>query len=151
MFMFDDHSFMFIILKIKDWLTCVERISRARFQNLGQKFFYEYLLKDEQDLSVGEMLTVYFGTPNMFITLWFGFYCGTNPPLGTLMIYQVQLCVCIWKCYAFVGKYGHKGRSHNKFEGAIKESLSCLRAWCNHSQRWQGPKCYKGTFLRIEV
>jgi hypothetical protein len=44
------------------------------------------LLEDKQDLSVGEMLTVYFGTPNMFITLWFGFDYGTNPPLGTLMI-----------------------------------------------------------------
>jgi hypothetical protein len=32
------------------------------------------------------MLTVYFGTPNMFITLWFGFDYGTNPPLGTLII-----------------------------------------------------------------
>jgi hypothetical protein len=41
-------------------------------------FFYEYLLEDEQDLSMGEMLTVYFGTPNMFITLWFGFDYGTN-------------------------------------------------------------------------
>jgi hypothetical protein len=50
------------------------------------KFFYEYLLEDEQDLSVGEMLTVYFGTPNMFITLWFGFDYGTNLPLGTLII-----------------------------------------------------------------
>jgi hypothetical protein len=50
------------------------------------KFFYEYLLEDEQELSVGEMLTVYFGTPNMFITLWFGFDYGTNPPLGTLII-----------------------------------------------------------------
>jgi hypothetical protein len=29
---------------------------------------------------------VYFGTPNMFITLWFGFDYGTNPPLCTLMI-----------------------------------------------------------------
>jgi hypothetical protein len=48
------------------------------------KFFYEYLLKDEQDLSVGEML--YFGAPNMFITLWFVFDYGTNPPLGTLII-----------------------------------------------------------------
>jgi hypothetical protein len=26
------------------------------------KFFYEYLLEEEQELSVGEMLTVYFGT-----------------------------------------------------------------------------------------
>jgi hypothetical protein len=50
------------------------------------KFFCEYLLEDEQDLSVGEMLTAYFGTPNMFITLWFGFDYGTNPPLGTLII-----------------------------------------------------------------
>jgi hypothetical protein len=52
------------------------------------KFFYEYLLEDEQDLSVGKMLTVYFGTPNMFITLWFGFVYGTNLPLGTLIIYK---------------------------------------------------------------
>jgi hypothetical protein len=32
----------------------------------------------------GGMLTVYFGTPNMFVTLWFGFDYGTNPPLHTL-------------------------------------------------------------------
>jgi hypothetical protein len=34
----------------------------------------------------GRLLTVYFGTPSMFITLWFGFDYGTNPPLGTLII-----------------------------------------------------------------
>jgi hypothetical protein len=84
--MYDDQCFTFIILKIKDSLTCEERISEARFKHLGQKFFYVYLLEDEQDLSVGEMLTVYFGTPNMFNTLWFGFDYETNPPLGTLMI-----------------------------------------------------------------
>jgi hypothetical protein len=50
------------------------------------KFFYEYLLEDEQELSVGEMLTVYFGTPNMFIALLFGFVYGTNPPLSTRII-----------------------------------------------------------------
>jgi hypothetical protein len=50
------------------------------------KFFYEYLLEDEQELSMSEMLTVYFGTPSMFITLWFGFDYGTNPPIGTLII-----------------------------------------------------------------
>jgi hypothetical protein len=54
--------------------------------NALAKFFYEYLLEDEQDLSVGEMLTVYFGTPNMFITPWFEFDYGTNLPLGTLII-----------------------------------------------------------------
>jgi hypothetical protein len=32
------------------------------------------------------VLTVYFGTPSMFITLWFRFDYGTNPPLGTLII-----------------------------------------------------------------
>jgi hypothetical protein len=32
------------------------------------------------------LLTVYFVTPNIFITLWFGFNYGTNPPLGTLII-----------------------------------------------------------------
>jgi hypothetical protein len=32
------------------------------------------------------LLTVYFGTPNMFIILWFGFVYGTNPPLGTVII-----------------------------------------------------------------
>jgi hypothetical protein len=31
-------------------------------------------------------LTVYFGTPNMFITLWSRFVYGINPPLGTLII-----------------------------------------------------------------
>jgi hypothetical protein len=54
--------------------------------SLWTKFFYEYLLEDEQELSVGEMLMVCFGTPSMFITLWFGFDYGTNPPLGTLII-----------------------------------------------------------------
>jgi hypothetical protein len=34
----------------------------------------------------GPLLTVYFGAPSMFITLWFGFDYGTNPPLGTLII-----------------------------------------------------------------
>jgi hypothetical protein len=53
---------------------------------LWTKFFYEYLLEDKQELSVGEMLTVYFDAPSMFITLWFGFDYGTNPPLGTLII-----------------------------------------------------------------
>jgi hypothetical protein len=53
MFMFDDHYFMIIVLKIKDWLNCEESISGARFQHLGQKIFYEYFLENEQDLSMG--------------------------------------------------------------------------------------------------
>jgi hypothetical protein len=35
---------------------------------------------------VPPLLTMYFGTPSMFITLWFGFDYGTNLPLGTLII-----------------------------------------------------------------
>jgi hypothetical protein len=34
----------------------------------------------------GDVDGVYFGTPNMFIRLWFGFDYGTKPPLGTLII-----------------------------------------------------------------
>jgi hypothetical protein len=37
-------------------------------------------------MDVKSVLTVYFGAPSMFITLWFGFDYGTNPPLGTLII-----------------------------------------------------------------
>jgi hypothetical protein len=32
-----------------------------------------------------QVLTVYFGTPSMFVTLSFGFDYGTNPTLGTLI------------------------------------------------------------------
>jgi hypothetical protein len=39
-----------------------------------------------EEYNPDELSTVYFGTPNMFITLWFGFVYGTNPPLGTLII-----------------------------------------------------------------
>jgi hypothetical protein len=63
-----------------------ERKKERNARKRGEKFFYEYLLEDEQELSVGEMLTMYFGTPSMFITLWFGFDYGTNPPLDTLII-----------------------------------------------------------------
>jgi hypothetical protein len=42
--------------------------------------------REAQDLKVAKVLTVYFGTPSMFITLWFVFDYGTNPPLGTLII-----------------------------------------------------------------
>jgi hypothetical protein len=37
-------------------------------------------------MAATNLLTVYFGAPSMFITLWFGFDYGTNPPLGTLII-----------------------------------------------------------------
>jgi hypothetical protein len=40
----------------------------------------------EKNFRTEYLLTVYFGAPSMFITLWFGFDYGTNPPLGTLII-----------------------------------------------------------------
>jgi hypothetical protein len=49
----------------------------------GFPFMVSVLLQLER---VGFLLTVYFGTPSMFITLWFGFAYGTNPPLGTLIV-----------------------------------------------------------------
>jgi hypothetical protein len=44
------------------------------------------LLEPHVGLTTGALLTVYFGAPSMFITLWFGFDYGANPPLGTLII-----------------------------------------------------------------
>jgi hypothetical protein len=38
--------------------------------NTLDKVLLRVLAENEQDLSMGEMLTVYFGIPNMFITLW---------------------------------------------------------------------------------
>jgi hypothetical protein len=69
MFMYDDHCFMFIILEVKDQLTCEGRISEARFQHLGQKFFYEDLHEDEQDLSMEDMCILVHQT----CSLHFGF------------------------------------------------------------------------------
>jgi hypothetical protein len=54
-------------------------VLRARISGFQQQ-------NDESMSETWELLTVYFGTPNMFITLWFGFVYGTNPPLGTLII-----------------------------------------------------------------
>jgi hypothetical protein len=49
-----------------------DRVLAFEIENLH---FFEY-----------KLLTVYFGTPSMFISLLFGFDYGTNPPLGTLII-----------------------------------------------------------------
>jgi hypothetical protein len=48
----------------------------------------EYLMRilDQKERQTRRLLTVYFGAPSMFITLWFGFDYGTNSPLGTLII-----------------------------------------------------------------
>jgi hypothetical protein len=50
-------------------------------------YMKSYFPKAPVDVVAGGLvLTVYFGAPRMFITLWFGFDYGTNPPLGTLII-----------------------------------------------------------------
>jgi hypothetical protein len=46
----------------------------------------EELAESASEPAEAPVLTVYFGAPSMFITLWFGFDYGTNPPLGTLII-----------------------------------------------------------------
>jgi hypothetical protein len=63
-----------------------EELAEHVFNTMDKSSFARNLLEDEQDLNVGEMLTMYFDTPKMFITLWFELDYGTNPPLGTLMI-----------------------------------------------------------------
>jgi hypothetical protein len=62
-----------------------EELAEQIFDTTDKSSFERKLLKDEQDLSVWEMLMVYFGTPNMFITLWIELDYGTNIPLVTLM------------------------------------------------------------------
>jgi hypothetical protein len=54
---------------------------RKAIRHYAVKTGFEYA-----GLVTNTMLTVYFGTPSMFITLWFGFDYGTNSPLGTLII-----------------------------------------------------------------
>jgi hypothetical protein len=49
-------------------------------------FIQKHIIFEVESFDDTSMLTVYFGTPNMFITLWFAFDYGTNPPLGTLII-----------------------------------------------------------------
>jgi hypothetical protein len=60
---------------------------KMNFNFLGPTFLCRalFLTHDKGDLCRA-LLTVYFGTPSMFITLWFGFDYGTKLPLGTLII-----------------------------------------------------------------
>jgi hypothetical protein len=63
-----------------------EELAEHVFNTMDKSSFARNLLEDEQYLSVGEMLMVYFCTPNMLITLWFELDYGTSPPLGKQMI-----------------------------------------------------------------
>jgi hypothetical protein len=46
----------------------------------------EVMVGSRNNCQQTKVLMVYFGTPNMFITLWFGFVYRTNLPLGTLIM-----------------------------------------------------------------
>jgi hypothetical protein len=52
----------------------------------NEKVMWAPIPFDARHPQPGFLLTVYFGAPSMFITLWFGFDYGTNRPLGTLII-----------------------------------------------------------------
>jgi hypothetical protein len=83
--MFDDHCFMFVVLKIKDWLICEERISGAWFQHLGQSSFTNTCRGRARSKHGGDVDGVFLYTKHVHYTL-VGFDYGTNPPLGTLII-----------------------------------------------------------------
>jgi hypothetical protein len=78
-----------------DWLRSCDGVIQCRKRSVlltspqGERI--EYVSTPSSRSGVvnsveGKVLTVYFGAPSMFITLWFGFDYGTNPPLGTLII-----------------------------------------------------------------
>jgi hypothetical protein len=77
------HETRFDVVKlILDQMICKKHLVRNSI------YFAHYimsLIKTKMGFN-GLLLTVYFGAPSLFITLWFGFDYGTNPPLGTLII-----------------------------------------------------------------
>jgi hypothetical protein len=64
--------------------TVLRAESLEKELNMARK--HSAMLQSKLDGAFAQLLTVYFGAPSMFITLWFGFDYGTNPPLGTLII-----------------------------------------------------------------
>jgi hypothetical protein len=81
-----------------------KELAEHDFNTLDKRSFMS-ASEDKQDLSVGEML-VYFGAPNIFITLWFGFNYETNPPLGTL-INNKFIFVCAFGSVMFLQENMH--------------------------------------------
>jgi hypothetical protein len=77
--------FYVYVLKIKDWLTCEEGLAVHDYNALDEVLL-RVLARGRARAKCGGDVDGVFCTPNMFITLWFGFVCGTNPPLGTLII-----------------------------------------------------------------
>jgi hypothetical protein len=68
--MYQDHCFMFVILKIKDWLTCEWRISGANFQHHGQKFFWKEVARGwVRSKCVGDVDGVFWYTKHVHYTL----------------------------------------------------------------------------------
>jgi hypothetical protein len=86
---------MFSLRRRELQLSNLRRTPKAQSYNQAQ------LKKGEQQRRPTWLLKVYFGTPNMFITLWFGLDYETNPPLGTLMIYKF-IFVCAFGSVMFL-------------------------------------------------
>jgi hypothetical protein len=71
----------------EEWEVKAQGLNLADIvQKAALEAFTTFCEKHADLVASTAVLTVYFGTPNMFITLWFGFDYGTNPPLGTLII-----------------------------------------------------------------
>jgi hypothetical protein len=76
------------LLTIRSWFSdCIGASSLARRSRIVRVNNHQIeVISTHRKIGHSPLLTVYFGAPSMFITLWFGFDYGTNPPLGTLII-----------------------------------------------------------------
>jgi hypothetical protein len=78
---YDDHDRAVKLLHSLD-----RTIWGGKFEAIVEPEKYDTLTVNELFSKLKSVLTVYFGAPSMFITLWIGFDYGTNPPLGILII-----------------------------------------------------------------
>jgi hypothetical protein len=70
----------------RPWNKNTPKTQPTRKENPTQNLTKQLQTDQELTSNTEIVLTVYFGAPSMFITLWFGFDYGTNPPLGILII-----------------------------------------------------------------
>jgi hypothetical protein len=63
----------------------------------------EGLLKDEQDLSMGEMLTVKFRQPSHEFTFGVGMSFISYPLVLTPLVYQVHSCMSVLEFSVYAG------------------------------------------------
>jgi hypothetical protein len=69
-----------------DFVEYITNAHNPKYKSVSRQTTTRDITKYFTDKKAKLVLTVYFGTPSMFITLWFGFDYGTNSPLGTLII-----------------------------------------------------------------